>query len=246
MKALDEAEKKRLAKLDKLHDKRISDLLRKISSPAFFLGTDKPFVNSREPFHIITYETKDKNKKDELIRQYKTFYADSYKEALRKFGEIVLTEIMNRSEYKDADGGLEDGMEFGLLGNRKFLLSSSVFKSYFAKEYVEGADESAYKWEHAGKEFTTDKVAQAFIGWALHEKKIDWPAKAANLKDKEHFSFAVMNATTLKYTVTDCKANKTMCTAKYDNALLEESTFAMITQGENIIKLFPAAKSASD
>ena len=153
---------------------------------------------------------------------------------------------MNRPEYKDADGGLEDGMEFGLLGNRKFLLSSSVFKSYFAKEYVEGADESAYKWEHAGKEFATDKVAQAFIGWALHEKKIDWPAKAANLKDKEHFSFAVMNATTLKYTVTDCKANKTMCTAKYDNALLEESTFAMITQGENIIKLFPAAKSASD
>ena len=79
MKALDEAEKKRLAKLDKLHDKRISDLLRKISSPAFFLGTDKPFGNSREPFHIITYETKDKNKKDELIRQYKTFYANSYK-----------------------------------------------------------------------------------------------------------------------------------------------------------------------
>ena len=246
MKALEEAEKKRLAKLDKLHDKRISDLLRKISTPQFFLGTDKPFVNAREPFHIVTYEKEDKNKKDELIRQYKTFYADSYKDALRKFGEIVLTEIMNRAEYKDADGGLEDGMEFGLIGNKKFLLSTSVFDSYLKKAYVEGGDESAYKWEHAGKEFATDKVAQAFIGWALHEKKIDWPAKAANLKEPEHFSFAVMNATTLKYTVTDCKANKTMCMDKYDKALLEESTFAMIAQGPNIINLFPAKKTKSE
>ena len=135
---------------------------------------------------------------------------------------------MTRAEYKDADGGLEDGMEFGLIGNKKFLLSTSVFKSYFAKEYVEGADESAYKWEHAGKEFATDKVAQAFIGWALHEKKIDWPAKAANLKEPEHYSFAVLNATTLKYTVSDCKTNLTLCEGKYANATLEESTFAMI------------------
>lgn len=68
MKALEEAEKKRLEKVDKLHDKRMSGLLTKISSPAFYLGTDKPFVNAREPFHIITYEKEDKNKKDELIR----------------------------------------------------------------------------------------------------------------------------------------------------------------------------------
>jgi len=183
-------------------------------------------------FQVLIYEKEDKTNSDENIKHYKQFYADSYQTALRKFGEICIFDVMNRTEYKD-----RDFMEFGLLGNKKFLLSTSIYNKYYEKEYAkDGKEDKDYKFEYAGKEHN-ESVAQKMIGWSLQSNKIAWPEKTVNVKSPDHYSLATYNTTTEKYHVTDCKTNQTLCNEKFKNATtseLEDVTFAMVSYGNTI------------
>lgn len=62
----------------------------------------------------------------------------------------------------------DNDVEFGLIGNKKLLLSTSAFKAHIAK----GADA---KFAGTGEEFLEDTVSMMILAEGLRNKIIEWP-----------------------------------------------------------------------
>ena len=62
----------------------------------------------------------------------------------------------------------DNDVEFGLIGNKKLLFSTSVFKKHLGKP----ADA---KFAFTGEEFLTDPISMMMLAEGMRNKVIDWP-----------------------------------------------------------------------
>jgi hypothetical protein len=111
-------------------------------------GSDKRFLANQQ-FYIIQYN----DKKVSMMKGKYAFRARTFQDAFERFGDLIKPLMM-----KDTDA------EFGLIGNKKLLASTSVFNDNLEQTKV----------EITGDEYKTDKVAQMMIGLGLREKVLEW------------------------------------------------------------------------
>lgn len=159
----DQDDKKTIVKDDgskataELRKQRLS-FLTNLSSKVL-TSTDKPFLYP-ELFHIIVYYKQDKVYKEEKVELYGgkyNFRAKSYAEAVEQFASLV-----SPIAEKDND------IEFGLIGNKRLLLTTSAFKAHIAKQ-------GDSKFVGTGEEFLTDPISMMILSEGLRTKVIDWP-----------------------------------------------------------------------
>ena len=75
-----------------------------------FKGSNKPFLDRSEKFAVVVYQEDDPKMHDEKVQLYTgryQFRATSYNQALDKFADLVRPHMEK-----------QNGMEFGLIGNR--------------------------------------------------------------------------------------------------------------------------------
>lgn len=90
-----------------------------------------------------------------------TFKARTYQEAFERFADLVKPVLMNNIDA-----------EFGLIGNKMLLATTSVFRNK-----TEG--------KATGKEFETDEISQMMLGLGLREDIIGWK-KGLMLEGREY------------------------------------------------------------
>lgn len=134
----------------------------------FFTGTGKPFSKANQ-FHILTYFTESGGKKEEAVTYRKdlSFKTNSMKQAFITFGSKIRNEM-----------AVMPLREFALIGNRKLLLTTSIFDDYFEAPIKKGEnvnEKSPYKYK--GDEFVDDRITHLFLGYAFQKFLLDWPEK---------------------------------------------------------------------
>ena len=117
-------------------------------------GSDKPFVNN-EQFNVIMYN----DKKVSILRGKFSFRARSYQEAFEKFADLIKPTMM-----KDTDA------EFGLVGNKRLLATTSVFNDNLKDKKV----------KLTGDEYKDDEISMIMLAEGLKENVIDWPETLMN------------------------------------------------------------------
>jgi hypothetical protein len=128
-------------------------------SAKVFSATDKPFLFP-ELFNIIVYYKADRTYKEEKVELFKgkyQFRAKNYKEALEQFANLV-----SPLAEKDND------VEFGLIGNKRLLLTTSAFKKHIAKP-------GDTKYVGTDAEFLEDPISMMILAEGLRNKVIQWP-----------------------------------------------------------------------
>jgi hypothetical protein len=68
--------------------------------------------------------------------------------------------------------------EFALIGNKRLLLTTSIFDDFFEKPVAKGEnlnDPTPYKY--SGDEFKDDRISRLFIGFGFQKFLLDWPEK---------------------------------------------------------------------
>ena len=133
-------------------------------------GSDKRFTNN-EQFSIIQYS----NQKLNLMRGKYTFKARTYQDAFERFADLIKPIMM-----KDTHA------EFGLVGNKKLLATTSLFNENLKDKKV----------KVAGEEYKSDKISMMMLGLGLREDIIGW-ADGMVLEGKEYMmiSYDEKNAT---------------------------------------------------
>jgi hypothetical protein len=97
------------------------------------------------------------------------FRATSYNQALDKFGDLVRPLMQKNNK-----------MEFGLIGNRQLLFTTSVFNEKFKTKITGGTlDDINYLASgDKGVEYTTDKPSKMMLAEGIKQNWIDWPEGA--------------------------------------------------------------------
>lgn len=95
------------------------------------------------------------------------FNSNSLKQAFITFGSKI------RNELK-----VMPLREFALIGNRKLLLTTSIFDDYFEAPIKAGEninEKSPYKYK--GDEFVDDRITHLMLGYGFQKFLMDWPEK---------------------------------------------------------------------
>jgi hypothetical protein len=111
-------------------------------------GSDKNFVNN-EKFYIVQYN----DKKVSILKGKYSFKARTFQDAFERFADLVKPIMM-----KDTDA------EFGLIGNKKLLATTSVFNDNLKDKKV----------AVTGDEYKTDEISQMMVGQGIKEGLIEW------------------------------------------------------------------------
>lgn len=141
-------------------------------------GSDKPFVNN-EQFNVIMYN----DKKVSILRGKFSFRARSYQEAFEKFADLIKPTMM-----KDTDA------EFGLVGNKKLLATTSVFNDNLKDKKV----------KLTGDEYKDDEISMIMLAEGLKENVIDWPETLMNhtINGQKQFQMVIFSNKTKNATAT--------------------------------------------
>lgn len=126
------------------------DFLSKLSTKVL-TATDKPFLNPTEQFNVLVWYKQDKTYKEEKVELFRgkyQFKAKSYQEAVEKFVSLI-TPLAE----KDND------VEFGLVGNKKLVLTTSAFKKHISSK--------AEKYEGTGEEYLEDPISMLMLAEGL-------------------------------------------------------------------------------
>jgi hypothetical protein len=111
-------------------------------------GSDKNFF-ANEKFQILQYN----DKKVTLMKGKYIFNARNYQDAFEKFADLIKPIVM-----KDTDA------EFGLIGNKRLLATTSIFKDSLKVD----------KFELTGEEYGSDEISMIMLGYGLKENIIEW------------------------------------------------------------------------
>jgi len=157
------------ARLKKIKDdyKRRRTQFTDVIGTKFFAGSGKQFAQANQ-FHILVYYTEAGAKKEEAIyfKESFSFKANNLRQAFLTFAGKIRSEI-----------ALMPLREFALIGNRKLLLTTSIFDDFFEQPIKKGEnlrnDKSPYKY--SGDEFKDDRISRLFIGFGFQKFLLDWP-----------------------------------------------------------------------
>lgn len=146
-------------------------------------GSDKPFVNN-EKFSIVQYN----GGKVSILKGKYNFKARSYQDAFEAFGNLIKPVML-----QDMDA------EFGLIGNKKLLATTSVFNDKL----------KAKKKAVSGEEYKTDEISQMMIGLGMKEGLLEWPEKLKiETKEFQMISYSKAKKVTFKKMGTNYNAAK--------------------------------------
>jgi hypothetical protein len=117
----------------------------------------------------LVYFTEAGASKEEAIYYKKSysFKAQTLKSAFTQFASKIRAEI-----------SLMPLREFALIGNKRLLLTTSIFDDFFEKPIAKGEnlnDQTPYKY--TGDEFKDDRISRLFIGFGFQKFLLDWPEK---------------------------------------------------------------------
>jgi hypothetical protein len=118
---------------------------------------------------VLVYFTEAGDKNEEAIYYKKSysFKAQTLKAAFTTFASKIRAEI-----------ALMPLREFALIGNRRLLLTTSIFDDFFEKPIAKGEnlnDQTPFKY--SGDEFKDDRISRLFIGFGFQKFLLDWPEK---------------------------------------------------------------------
>jgi hypothetical protein len=162
-KAAAAAKAERLQQIKQDYQKRRTQFTN-IMGSKFFSGSSKQF-SKQETFHILIYYTEFGKAKEEQLSYRKSlaFKGDNLKDAFKTFANKIRGEIT-----------LMPLREFALIGNRKLLLTTSIFDDFFETPASDDIDKkSAY--EYTGSEYKTDRISHLFIGFGFQKYLLEWP-----------------------------------------------------------------------
>jgi len=141
-------------------------------STQVFKGTNKPFLDKVEKFAVIVYQEEDTKMHDQKVQLYTgryQFRATSYNQALDKFGDLIRP-LMEKN----------NNMEFGLIGNRQLLFTTSIFNEKFKTKISGGTldDINYIASGEKGVEYAKDKPSKMMLAEGIKQNWIDWPEGA--------------------------------------------------------------------
>lgn len=67
--------------------------------------------------------------------------------------------------------------EFALIGNRKLLMTTSIFDDFYEKPIAKNEKDDKSPHKYTGKEFMDDRISRLFIGFGYQKFLLDWPEK---------------------------------------------------------------------
>lgn len=132
----------------------------------FFGGSGKEFAKQMQ-FHVLTYYSEAGDKKEEAIyfKESNSFKSNSLKTAFETFASKIRSEIV-----------LMPLREFALIGNRRLLLTTSIYDDFFEKPIAAGERvDKNQKYNYTFEEYKDDRIARLFIGFGFQKHLLDWP-----------------------------------------------------------------------
>lgn len=183
----------------------------------FFAGNGKQFANSNQ-FHVLVYYTEAGAKKEEAIyfKESFSFKAVNLRQAFITFAAKIRSEI-----------ALMPLREFALIGNRKLLLTTSIFDDFFEKPIAKGEnlrDKTPYKY--IGDEFKDDRISRLFIGFGYQKFLLDWPEKTL---DQDFEGYQVLQLIGKEGTWTKVGPNYQKATKVFEEKAKQDQAFVILT-----------------
>ena len=129
----------------------------------------------------MVYYTEAGESKEEAIyfKESFSFKATTLKAAFTTFASKIRQDIV-----------LMPLREFALIGNRRLLLTTSIFDDFFEKPIEHGEnllDETKYNYTF--EEYKDDRIARLFIGFGFQKYLLDWPV---NTLDQDFEGYQVL------------------------------------------------------
>mmetsp|Transcript_21887 Transcript_21887/g.33973 ORF Transcript_21887/g.33973 Transcript_21887/m.33973 type:complete len:166 (+) Transcript_21887:427-924(+) len=83
--------------------------------------------------------------------------------------------------------------QFGLIGNRKLLLTTPGLVTFLSKAAVENEDISKLTYKSTGRELVGDMTSRMMLAYGLEKNLIDWPADTVEIDNASHYYILVQN-----------------------------------------------------
>lgn len=183
----------------------------------FFGGNGKAFAKA-EKFHILVYYTEAGAKKEEAIyfKESFSFTANNLKQAFLNFASKIRSEI-----------DVMPLREFALIGNRKLLLTTSIFDDFFEKPVAKGENlNDATPYKYSGDEFKDDRISRLFIGFGFQKFLLDWPEKTL---DADFEGYQVLQIVGKSGTWTKVGPNYQKAVKVFDEKASQDQAFVILT-----------------